>query len=149
MAHKQRRTLALFLTTFALCSILLAACVRPGTGSSGGSASTGNATPTAATADCPSGTTVKTSTSDFEQKCITLSKGSTLTIAQDQTSYHILDYGQWSNGAAQPAKPTGAPTMNNLTLSTASVKVGPFTTAGTFNIYCTVHAGMNLKVVVK
>ena len=30
-----------------------------------------------------------------------------------------------------------------------SLKIGPFTTAGIFHIYCTIHRGMNLTIVVQ
>jgi plastocyanin len=92
---------------------------------------------------------VKTGTSTFEQTCITLSKGGTLKLVQDQTSYHIFDYGQWNGSTPQQQTPAGAPSLKNLTLSGPSVSIGPFTTAGTYHIYCTVHPGMNLTVVVK
>lgn len=142
MTRKQWRTVVLFLTAFAFGSVLLAACVRPGTVTN-----TASTTPVAPA--CPSGTTVKTSTKDFEQSCITLSKGATLTVAQDQTSFHILDYGLWNNGTQQPETPSAAPPLNNLQLSGASVTIGPFTSAGTYHIYCTVHTNMNLTVIVK
>ncbi len=143
MVRKQWRTLTMILAALALCSIFLAACTRPGTLSTSASSST------TSTNTCPSGTTVKTATNSFEQTCITLSKGGTLTIAQDQSSFHIFDYGQWSGTTQQPEKPAGVPTLKDLQLSGASVQIGPFTTAGTFHIYCTVHSGMNLEVIVK
>src|SRR5215469_5887982 len=130
MAHKQWRTLALMLTAFALGSVLLAACIRPGAASSSSSTSS-----TPAASACASGTTVKTNTNNFEQTCIALSKGDKLTVAQDQTSFHILDFGQWNGTTAVPATPSGAPTLKDLQLSGASVDIGPFTTAGTYYIY--------------
>lgn len=141
MAHKQWRTLALMLTAFALGSVLLAACIRPGTAST--------STASAPAPACASGTTVKTNSNNFEQSCITLGKGDKLTVTQDQTSFHILDFGQWNGTTAAPATPSGAPTLKDLQLSGASVDIGPFTTAGTYYIYCTVHPGMTLKVIVK
>jgi plastocyanin len=33
--------------------------------------------------------------------------------------------------------------------SGGSVEIGPFTTAGTYHIYCTVHQGMNLEIIVQ
>lgn len=151
MAKKHLRKLTLLLAVFALGSLLLVACARPGTASSnnnGGSASTSSTSTTASS--CPTGTTVKTSTSDFEQPCITLSKGDTLKVVQDQTSFHILDYGQWNGTTAAPATaPAGAPALKGLQLSGASVSIGPFNTAGTYHIYCTVHQKMNLTVIVK
>lgn len=143
MANKQMRTLTLILAAFALGSILLVACARPGTASVSSNAGNTSAP------SCASGDTVKTSTNNFEQSCITLSKGGTLKIVQDQTSFHILDYGQWSGNTAQPETPAGVPTLKDLQLSGASVQIGPFATAGTYHIYCTVHPGMSLTVIVK
>lgn len=172
MAKKHLRTLALLLAAFTLGSMLLIACSRPGTASTGSSStstsgnnsgttstatstggsgtSTSTSTPSSGnTGSCPSGDTVKTGTSTFEQTCITLSKGTMLKVVQDQQSFHIFDYGQWNGTTPQPQTPAGAPTMKNLTLSGQSVNIGPFATAGTYHIYCTVHPGMNLTVVVK
>lgn len=158
MASKQLRTVALLLAAFALGSILLMACARPGSGTTSTANSSGGSSPAAAptapssggsSGPCTSGTTVKTGTATFEQTCIALKKGDTLKIVQDQTSFHILDYGLWNGTSAQPETPSGAPAMKGLQLSGPSVSVGPFTTAGTYHIYCTVHPGMNLTVQVK
>lgn len=153
MVTKHLRTLALLLAAFALGSTLLMACARPGTTTAnnggGGGGNGGGATPTQP-ASCPSGDTVKTGSATFEQPCITLAKGTTLKVVQAQTSFHILDYGQWNNGTAQPsAAPAGAPAMKALQLQGPSVSIGPFNTAGTYHIYCTVHPNMNLMVIVK
>jgi plastocyanin len=150
MAKKQWRTLTLLLAAFALGSLLLVACARPGSpaASSGGSSSSSSSS-SSNTGSCPTGDTVKTGVSSFEQTCITLSKGGTLKIVQDQTSFHIFDYGQWNNGTAQTATYPGAPELKDLKLQGPSVSIGPFTTAGTFHIYCTVHQNMDLTVIVK
>jgi plastocyanin len=144
MARKQWRTWPLLLAACALGSILLVACIRPGTASTGGSSAS-----TPAAAACPSGTTVKTGSNDFEQSCITLAKGASLTVTPDQASLHILDFGQWNGSSAVAASPAGAPALKDLQVASASVTIGPFTTAGTYHIYCTVHPGMNLEVIVK
>ena len=143
MVYKQWRLLALTLTAFALGSVLLAACIRPGT------ASTGPSTSATSAPSCPSGTTVKTGTTSFEQSCIQLKKGGTLTIAPDQSSFHQFDFGQWNNGTQQPESPPNAPTLKDLQETGSNVQIGPFTTAGTYHIYCTVHTGMNLTVMVQ
>lgn len=152
MTKKHLRTLVLLLAAFALGSMFLMACSRPGTASTGSSSGNGSSPSSSATSgssSCASGDTVKTGTSTFEQSCITLAKGGTLKVVQDQTSYHIFDYGQWNGTSAQPQTPAGAPTLKDLTLSGPSVSIGPFTTAGTYHIYCTVHPGMDLMVIVK
>lgn len=150
MIHKQWRAIAFLLVVFALGSILLTACTRPGTASTGSSTTTTTGSNTSQPASCPEGDTVKTGLTAFEQTCITLKKGSSLKITQSQTTVHIFAYGQWSGTAAKPeSPPSGAPEMNNLQLSGNSVSVGPFTAAGTYHIYCTIHPGMMLMVMVK
>ncbi len=147
MAHKQVRALMLFLAIFALGSILLAACARPGTASTSGS-TTSSSSPTASSS-CPTGDTVKTNANNFEQSCITLSKGGTLKVVPDVASFHILDYGQWNGSTQQPATPANAPALKNVQVVSSTVSIGPFATAGTYHIYCTVHQGMDLTVIVK
>ena len=148
MAKKQLRTLTLLLAAFALGSLLLVACARPGTASSSNGSSASSSSSSSA-ASCPAGDTVQTGTTTFEQSCITLSKGGTLKITPAQASLHILYYGQWNGGSAQTASYPGAPALKDLQVQSASVNIGPFTTAGTYHIYCTVHPNMDLTVIVK
>lgn len=146
------------LLVFSLMTVILAACGIEDTattpsGTSTSTTQTGTpATGPAATQapSCPAGDTVKTAASTFEQSCITLSKGGTLKVVPDTGSaFHILDYGQYVNGTAQPQTPSGVPALKDLNLTNSAVSIGPFTTAGTFHIYCTVHPGMDMTVIVK
>ncbi len=58
--------------------------------------------------------------------------------------------GTWENGTAQPTREGGAPVVKDVNIGgNSSATIGPFTTAGTFKLYCTVHAGMNLTVIVE
>lgn len=109
------RALMLFLALFALGSILLVACARPGAATSTGSSSSASSSPTFSSSSCANGDTVQTITSNFAQSCITLSKGGTLKVVPGQGStFHILDYGQWKNGTPQPATPANAPPLKNV-----------------------------------
>jgi plastocyanin len=143
MALKQLRVLALLVVIGTLGTLFLVACARPGTvASSGGSTSNANS--------CPTGTEVTTSSQTFNQTCITLAKGGTLKITPGSGStVHILDWGQWSSGTAAPATYTNVPALSNVQLTSSSISVGPLTTAGTYHIYCTIHSGMDLTVIVK
>jgi len=149
MINKQMRFLALILALLALGSILLAACTRPGTtpsGSSGGGASSGGG---GGGASVP---TVHMDTSNFTTPTVTVPKGQKLKLVDDGAFFHIITNGMWDNGTQKPAKEAGAPTVNNVQVdgsSVTSLEIGPFTTAGTFHIFCTVHPGMNLTVTVK
>lgn len=87
----------------------------------------------------------------FLQSSITISKGSSLTLIDDSAATHIIANGSWVNGNAQPMQESGAPIVNNISISGqgSSQAIGPFNSTGTFHLYCTVHPGMNLTVVVQ
>lgn len=55
----------------------------------------------------------------------------------------------WVNNTPHPATEAGAPTLGNIQVNGNSIEIGPFNTAGTYHIYCTVHPGMNLTVIVQ
>ena len=121
--------------TLLLCSaaaLMLVAC--------GGSSGGGSGSPTAHMGN-----------TNFMQPSITISKGSSLTLVDDVAVTHIISNGSWVNGTAKPAKEPGAPTVSNLQFTTAgqSQTIGPFSTAGTFHLYCSVHVNMNLTVIVQ
>jgi plastocyanin len=86
---------------------------------------------------------------NFEQSSVTISKGSSLTLVDDAAVIHIIQNGSWENGNAKPATEPGAPKVNQQFSGNDTHSIGPFNTAGTFHLYCTVHPGMNLTVIVK
>ena len=150
MNSKRLKVLVVFLTILALGSILLAACSRPGT-----TANTGT-TPTASssggggggggnTGGCANGT-VHMDASNFVQKCVNIHKGSKVTLVDDVQVLHIITNGQWVNSNPQLTAQPGAPTIPNVNISSGSADIGPFNTAGKFNVLCTVHVDMNLVV---
>ena len=61
-------------------------------------------------------------------------------------SFHKKLLTTWQNGQPERSKEQNAPIVNNVQVSGASVETGPFITAGTSPIYCTVHQGMNLQI---
>lgn len=93
--------------------------------------------------------TVHMSDVDFEQASITIDKGGSLTLINDSSVLHILQNGVWENGTSQQKIESGAPSINVTINSNSSQSIGPFNAPGTFHLYCTVHAGMNLTVVVQ
>ena len=152
MSSNRFKTMGVILAVLALGSILLVACTRPGTVSTGGG-STATSTPSGGTgggggSNCANGT-VQTGASTFEQPCVNVTKGASLKVVPAVTSLHILTNGSWVNGNQQLAKEPGAPSLTNVNLSSTAIEIGPFNTAGTFHILCTVHPGMNLTVNVK
>jgi hypothetical protein len=144
--NKKLCTMAmLMLVALALGSILLAACARPGTpqastgqGNQPGSGSSGGGPPAA-----------HMGPTNFVQSTVDVPKGSMLMLIDDGTYTHILSNGMWVNGTPKPAKEPGAPTVNMLQINGNNAQIGPFTTAGTFHIYCSIHPGMNLTITVK
>ncbi|MFL5657464.1 MAG: plastocyanin/azurin family copper-binding protein [Ktedonobacteraceae bacterium] len=88
---------------------------------------------------------------NFVQNSITIKKGESITLIDDDLfGSHTIANGAWENGTAQPAREAGAPEINDVKIGgNSSAAIGPFTTPGTFKLYCTVHAGMNLTVTVQ
>jgi hypothetical protein len=149
MSSKRLKILTMILVALALGSILLAACSRPGvaTGSTGGGGATVTSTPSGGGGGgCATGT-VHMGPRNFVQSCANVSKGSKLTLVDDVQVLHIITNGMWdSSGTPHPVKEPGAPVVPNVTISGGSAQIGPFNTAGTFHIFCTVHVAMNLLV---
>lgn len=124
--HKK---LLIGLVLFGLFTILLAACGIRDTGTT-------------------SGPTVHMGGTTFLQDKITVKKGEMLNVVDDASSTHIIVNGTWANGTAKPMAESGAPTINTTFNGLDSMPIGPFPTAGTFHLYCTIHQNMNLTVTV-
>lgn len=93
--------------------------------------------------------TVHMALDSFVQSTVTVPKGSKLLLVEDVPSTHVLANGSWVNNAAHPATERGAPSINNLQIKEGSVQIGPFNVAGTYHLYCVVHPGMNLTIIVQ
>jgi plastocyanin len=121
---------------------LVAAC-------GGSSTSSGSASSTPTTSG-GGNVTVHLGNMTFLQSSITISKGSSITLANDSAALHIIANGSWVNGSPQPMQESGAPVANNVQVSgNGSAVIGPFNTPGTYHFYCTVHPAMNLTVIVQ
>jgi len=115
-------------------TILVVAC--SGSSSSGGSSS-GNYT-------------VHLTDVNFAQLSVTIPKSSTITLVDDSSALHIIANGSWVNGSPQSMQESGAPAVNNVQVTgNGSQTIGPFNTPGTYHLYCTVHPGMNLTILVQ
>jgi plastocyanin len=125
------KRLFLGLTVTGLLTILLAACAIVDTSTTS------------------SGPTVHMGGAQFLQQSITIHKGDTLNLVDDVGSPHIVVNGSWVGGTPKTTNENGAPTANLKFNGNDSGSIGPFSTAGTFNYYCTIHQGMNLKVTVQ
>lgn len=125
-----KKVIAVF-ALLSLATLLVAACG----GSSGGTTST----------DVHMGAT------NFVQNSVTISKGGSINLINDTGTTHIISNGMWKDSTPDPATEPGAPKVTNMTFNSAgqTMTIGPFTTAGTFHYYCSVHVGMNLTVTVQ
>ena len=93
--------------------------------------------------------TVHMAAHSFAQNVVLVSKGSRLLIVDDTSVEHILQNGMWTNNTPRTITEPGAPIVHNVDITGGSVQIGPFTTAGIYHIYCTIHQGMNLTIVVQ
>lgn len=104
-----------------------------------------------APAHTASGTEVHMNSTNFVQAEITIKIGQSVTLINDDPlTPHIIANGTWENGRAQPGSEPNAPKVRNVQINgNAQATIGPFTTAGTFKLYCTIHPGMNLTIIVQ
>jgi plastocyanin len=86
----------------------------------------------------------------FVQNVVLVPKGSKLLVVNDSSVEHILQNGAWeASGTPHAGAETGAPTLRNVDITGGSREIGPFSIAGVYHIYCTLHQGMNLTIVVQ
>ncbi len=128
-----------FLALSCLLAFILMACGRAGPGTAG------TASPAA------SGAEVHMNSANFVQTEITIQKGQSVRLINDDPiTPHIIANRTWVNGTAKPAEGPNAPQVRNMQINgNAQATIGPFTTAGTFKFYCTIHPAMNLTVMVQ
>ena len=109
------------------------------------------ANPQASSASSTTGEpTVHMGSVNFVQNVVLVPKGSKLLLVNDTTVEHILQNGSWtSSGTVVTLAEPGAPVLHNLDSKGGSLEIGPFNTSGLFHIYCTIHQGMNLTIVVQ
>jgi plastocyanin len=94
--------------------------------------------------------TVHLTANQFAPDIVALRKGERLLIVDDGPVPHTLTNGSWSaDNQSVPGVEPGAPLVNNLALNNNTVTIGPFTTPGTYHLYCTIHPGMTLTIVVQ
>jgi len=87
---------------------------------------------------------------DFTQHVITIKKGERLILASDSPALHVVDNGSWdASGNPILNVEAGAPKVSITVAGNSQQSIGPFPTAGTFHLYCSIHPHMNLTVVVK
>jgi hypothetical protein len=88
--------------------------------------------------------------SNFVQNVVLVPTGSSLLIVDDSSAEHVLQYGTWdANGVPHSQVEPGAPPLQHEDMRGGSMELGPFLTAGVYHLYCTIHQGMNLTIVVE
>jgi plastocyanin len=130
-------------------TVLIVAC--GGTGSPGGTTtSTSTTVNTSGNSNTSqSSTTVHMSYQTFVQTSVTIHKGSRITLVDDVAVPHAIANGIWDNNTARPLKETNAPLVNVQLKGNDQEVIGPFSAAGTYHLFCTIHPGMNLTVIVQ
>ena len=83
----------------------------------------------------------------FKDKQIDVKKGQFLVLVDDVAVQHIITNGYWNGSSQVHKQESGAPAVN-ASITGGSKAVGPFTTAGKFSLYCTIHGGMQIMVIV-
>ncbi len=87
---------------------------------------------------------------NFVQDVVLVPKGAKLLIVNDSSVEHLLQNGAWgARGTPHSLVEPGAPTLHNVEITNGSREIGPFPTAGVYHIYCSLHPGMNLTIVVQ
>jgi plastocyanin len=144
-ATMQFKKIVTILLLCSAASVLFIAC--GGTGTTIGTTPTPTIESTKGTVG--NSTDVHMSYQAFAQSTVTIRKGSSITLVDDVAVLHILANGSWQNGVPKSEQEPGAPTVKNVQVNGSSVELGPFVTAGTYHIYCTVHPGMTLTIIVQ
>ena len=94
--------------------------------------------------------TVHLKAATFAPDIVALHTGDTLTLIDDMPIPHTLTNGVWStDNRPVPGTEPGAPVVSDVAVNNNSVTVGPFTSSGTYHIYCTLHPGMTLTILVQ
>ncbi len=94
--------------------------------------------------------TVHMAGNTFLTNVVLVPKGEKVLLVDDDAVEHIIQNGSWTqSGMPHPQEEPGAPVVHPLDLKGGSAQIGPFPTAGVFHLYCTIHQGMNLTIVVQ
>ena len=97
-------------------------------------------------ANVPQGPSAHMSGASFHVSSVNVKKGQMLTLIDESSAQHIIKNGTWNGNTPVTKTEPGAPTVNVTFNGNDSSAIGPFNTAGTFQLYCTIHPGMNLTV---
>ena len=97
-------------------------------------------------ASVPQGPSAHMAGASFLVSSVNVKKGEMLNLVNDSSAEHIIKNGTWNGNTPQTKSEAGAPTVNVTLNGNDSATVGPFNTAGSYQLLCTIHPGMNLTV---
>ena len=97
-----------------------------------------------------SGPQVRMGLSTFIDTTVTVHQGQSIVLVDTVSSTHIVTNGKWDGSTPVSKVEAGAPKVD-VTIANEGQQqsIGPFTSPGSFQLFCTVHPGMNLDVSVK
>lgn len=94
--------------------------------------------------------TVHMSISSFSKSSITIKQGESVTLSSDTFTQHVISNGTWDGDSPKGGKESGAPAVDDVKIDgNGTATIGPFSIAGTYKLYCTLHPGMVLTVIVQ
>jgi plastocyanin len=96
-------------------------------------------------------TDVHMGTFTFVPSSVTISKGSSINLINDDDVIHLVSNGSDVNPTTIFTPEPGAPTVSNLRFDSSgqSKIIGPFNTSGTFHFFDALKSGMDLTVIVQ
>ena len=97
-------------------------------------------------ASVPQGPSAHMAGASFLVSSVNVKKGEMLNLVNNSSAEHIIKNGTWNGNTPQTKSEAGAPSVNVTLNGNDSATVGPFNTAGTYQLLCTIHPGMNLTV---
>lgn len=93
---------------------------------------------------------VKMGAASFIDSEVTINKGDSVDLVATTSSNHIISNGSWANGSQAPKVDANAPVVSSQNVAGGgTLNIGPFTVAGDYHYYCTIHPNMNLVIHVK
>jgi plastocyanin len=123
--------------------LLMAAIAAAGCGKTPGTGNTG--TPTGG------GSTVTMGSTTFVQQSITVTAGTAVQFVDptDTGGVHILCFGHNQTCAPNTSGPAGLNDPKGVQFSNGDTKSYTFSTPGTYEVTCTIHANMNVTITVQ
>jgi plastocyanin len=82
----------------------------------------------------------------FLVKTVPIHKGDKLDLVDDVAVGHVIKNGTWDGATQKPMAEPGAPSVDLTFNGSDKQTIGPFNQTGKFNLYCTIHGGMQIEI---